>query len=202
MRAEPPLEPTPGEARELLREELDHPAYTESDLLERIRSWLADLFEAGAEPASQASQLQTVLSMVALVLGVVAILWLLTRLRRDGSPAAGRRTLFGEEVVPAVELRRRAEQALAEGRHEAAVVDGYRALALRQIEGDQIDDLPGSTAREVAVQLAEAYGDRARDLHGVAQLFDAVLYGHRGASREQAEQVLRLDDGLPGGVRR
>ena len=88
--------------------------------------------------------------LATLIVLVLVLAWLISRARWSRSEhVARRRSLFGEEVVSAADLRRRAERALAEGRYADAVVDGYRALALRQIEVGVIEDVPGATAGEV-----------------------------------------------------
>jgi hypothetical protein len=101
-----------------------------------------------------------------------------------------------EEVISADELRTRAEAALEAGRFEEAVVDGFRAVAVRQVERGRLPDTPGATAHEVAVALAGEYPPRAEQVHRGARLFDEVLYGERPATREQASSVLALDDDL------
>ena len=68
--------------------------------------------------------------------------------------------MLTDEAITAAELRARAEAALAEGRHEDALVDGFRALAVRQVERGRLDDTPGATAHEVAGVLAREYPDR------------------------------------------
>jgi hypothetical protein len=99
-------------------------------------------------------------------------------------------------VVSAVELRARAEAALEAGRFEEAVVDGFRALAVRQVERGRLADLPGTTAHEVAETLAQEYAVAADRVRASALVFEAVLYGHRPATREQAVAVLAADDEL------
>ena len=72
--------------------------------------------------------------------------------RAPGTPR-GRRTaaaVLTEEVVTADELRARAEAALEAGRFEEAVVEGFRAVAVRQVERGRLSDTPGATAHEVA----------------------------------------------------
>ena len=90
--------------------------------------------------------------------------------------------MLTEEVVTAAELRARAERALAEGRFADALVDAFRAVAVRQVERGRIDDLPGATAHEVAGALAEAFPEQRADLDRCAALFDLVLYGGRPAA--------------------
>ena len=99
-------------------------------------------------------------------------------------------------MLGARELRERALLALAEGRHEDAVVDGFRALTVRQVESGALPDAPGTTAHEVAATLAADRPRHAAALRSTAALFDRVLYGGRAASRADAEVVLDLDDAL------
>ncbi len=77
------------------------------------------------------------------------------------------------------------------------MVDAYRALAVRQVERGRLADTPGATAHEVAGRAGAAStrtsGPR---VDASAALFDAVLYGDRPASRDQAAGVLALDDEL------
>jgi hypothetical protein len=109
-------------------------------------------------------------------------------------------SVFTDEAITAAQLRARAEAALADGRLEDAVADGFRALAVRQVERGRLDDTPGTTAQEAARALAGEYPALGARVSGSAALFDAVLYGDRPASRDQAVDVLELDDEL--GARR
>ncbi|WZH54218.1 MAG: DUF4129 domain-containing protein [Nocardioides alkalitolerans] len=200
-RWDPPLEPTPEEARDALREELLRPEYRESDLLQRIRDWLAERFTGPTRTpdAGGFAVAQSIASWVVLIVLVLVLAWLISRARWSRSEhVARRRSLFGEEVVSAADLRRRAERALAEGRYADAVVDGYRALALRQIEVGVIEDVPGATAGEVARALAAELPARGAEVLAVAHLFDEVMYGERPADADRARGVLALDDDLAG----
>ena len=69
-------------------------------------------------------------------------------------------------------------------------------MTLRQVERGRIDDVPGATAHEVAVVLAEVFPGQATDVHRCASLFDLVLYGGRVATRDHAVDVLGLDERL------
>jgi len=122
--------------------------------------------------------------------------WLVSRARRTAHDRVERTAVLTDEVITADELRARARAALEAGRFEQAVVDGFRALAVRQVERGRLDDSPGATAHEVADVLADQHPARAAGLRAGARLFDEVLYGDRPATREQAESVLALDDGL------
>jgi hypothetical protein len=128
-----------------------------------------------------------------------AVVWLASRARRVRRAPRETRALLGDEHATAAGLRARAEQALAEERYADALVDAFRAVAVRQVERGRLDDLPGATAHEVAVALAQVFPGQAEDVHRCAGLFDLVLYGGRPATRDQAVDVLGLDDRL--GVR-
>ncbi len=138
---------------------------------------------------------------VTLLIGALlltGLLVLLSRVRRDRRQRLRPEPLLADDRLPAAELRRRAEASLAEGRHEAAVVDGFRAIATRQIERGRLDDQPGATAHEVAARLAASYPEVGPRVGRSADLFDATLYGDRPATRDDAAAVLGLDDTLAG----
>lgn len=198
--ADPPLTPGGQEAHDALRRELLHPEYHEDNLVLRLIGWLDNLLNDGLDSARDASPLTVLAAMVVGLLLVGGLAWLVSRARRDRVAPDQRRAVLTEEAVTATELRARAEAAYGEERYAAALVDAFRACALRQVERGRLDDLPGATAHEVAVALAGAFPDRAADVHRCAGLFDLVLYGGRPATREQARDVLGLDELL--GARR
>lgn len=191
-----PLTPSPDDARSELRRELLRPEYNEQNLLDRVLRWvdrrLGDLLDA----ASGAPPLTTLAAMIVLVALVAATAWLVSRQRLSARTSERAGSVLGEEQVSADQLRRRAEQALAQERYGEAVVDGFRALALRQVERDRLDDAPGLTAQDVARSLAAEFSDRAHAVGAAARLFDEVLYGDRAATLSQATEVLALDDAL------
>ncbi len=192
----PPLDPSPDDAHRLLARELIRPEYHRSNVFEQLLDWIDRFVNGAVDAASRTPPLSTFAAMVAFLLLALGLAWLLSRARRTARRARSRTVLAADEVVTAAELRRRAELALAEGRHADAVVDGFRALAVRQVESGRLDDLPGATAHEVAVVLAAAHPGESGRVDRAAGLFDAVRYGDRPASRTQAEDVLGLDDAL------
>jgi len=194
--ADPPLDPTPDEARSALRRELLHPDYYDDNLLERLVTWLQRQLDRGVEAAVDLPPLQTFAAMVVGLLLLGALVWLASRARvSTRAPGTGRPVLT-DEAISAAELRARAEAALAEGRHEDALVDGFRALAARQVERGRMVDNPGATAHEVAAVLAAEFPAAGGRVDTAAAIFDSVLYGHRPAARDQAAGVLALDDEL------
>jgi hypothetical protein len=196
--ADPPLDPSPDGARSLLRRELVHPEYHERNILQQILAWVDRFVSSSIDAASQAAPLSTFAAMVVFLLLAIGLGWLLSRTRRTARATREHGAVLTDERITADELRARAERALADGRNGDAVVDAFRALAVRQIERGALDDLPGATAHEVAVALAAAHPGQQQRVDRSAALFDSVLYGDRPASAGQAAEVLQLDDALVG----
>jgi hypothetical protein len=196
--ADPPLDPTPDEARSLLRRELLAPDYHDQNVLQRLVDWLSRQVDGGVRTAGEAPPLQTFAVMLVVVLLAAGLAFLLSRARRTARADDDEQPVLTGEDVTSAELRARALVAIGEERFEAALVDAFRALALRQVERGRLDDSPGATAHEVALALAGEYPHQRPRLDGSARLFDSVLYGDRPATHDQAADVLALDDELAG----
>ena len=196
MLPDPPLDPSPEEARSALRRELLNPDYYEGNLIQRLLDWLRRTIDEGVDAAVDLPALQTFAAMAIAVLLLGTLVWLASRARASARAPREGASVLTDEVISASALRARAEAALAEGRHEDALVDGFRALAVRQVERGRLDETPGATAHEVAGILATEYPERRDRVDAAAARFDAVLYGDRPATREQALDVLALDDDL------
>jgi hypothetical protein len=193
--ADAPLDPSPGEARSWLQRELLDPEYHQQNVVERLITWFERHIGAGLETGGL---LTTAAAMLIFLILVGALVWLLSRIQRTRRARTATGPVLGHEVVTAADLRARAEAALADGRPEDALVDGFRALAVRQVERGRLDDNPGATAHEVALLLATEYPQHGAAVGDNALLFDLVLYGDRPATTEQATGVLVLDDELAG----
>ncbi|MCB0897187.1 MAG: DUF4129 domain-containing protein [Nocardioides sp.] len=196
--SQPPLDPSPDEARGLLERELVRPEYHRHDVLGQVLDWLDRFVSGTVDAASGSPPLSAFAAMVAFLLLALGLGWLLSRARRTARAQRGREVVSADEVLTAADLRRRAEQALADGRHADAVVEGFRALAVRQVERGWLDDLPGATAHEVALAVGTAHPGARGRVDRTAAVFDAVRYGDRPATRDQATEVLGLDDALAG----
>jgi hypothetical protein len=194
----PPLDPSGDEGRALLRRELLHREYHQHNLWQRLIDWLGRLFDRAVGTASGISWVTTFVALLVGGLLLAGLLVLLSRLRRERRRRVGPTALLPDQRPAAAELRRRAEESYAQGRHREAVVDGFRALAARQIERGRIDDQPGATAHEVAALLAASYPQEGPQVGRTADLFDATLYGDRPATPDEAGAVLALDDTLAG----
>ena len=195
---DPPLDPSGSEARSKLRRELLHPEYHQQNLIQEVFSWLDAQGRQRARPRLAGTAALDVHGDAGLRRARAGAWpgWS----RAPGTPRGTQdeqRAVLTDEVVTADELRARAEAALEAGRFEEAVVEGFRAVAVRQVERGRLSDTPGATAHEVAEALARGVRrDRRTACTGSARLFDEVLYGDRPATREQAGSVLALDDDL------
>jgi hypothetical protein len=196
--ADAPLDPSPDEARSWLQRELLDPEYHQQNIVERLITWWERHLGGGLESAGL---LATAAAMLIFLLLLGALVWFLSRIQRTRRARTATGAVLTHEVVTAAELRARAEAALADGRPEEALVDGFRALAVRQVERGRLDDSPGATAHEVALLLATEYPQHGAAVGDNALLFDLVLYGDRPATAEQATGVLLLDDELAGARR-
>ncbi|WP_051551892.1 DUF4129 domain-containing protein [Nocardioides sp. URHA0020] len=195
---EPPLDPSGDEARSLLRRELAHPDYHDRNPFDVTLDWLDRTLNGLLDGARGAPPLSTFAAIVAFLLLGLALAWLLSRARRTPRAAGRPGAVVDDSSLTAAELRARAERALADGRNAEALVDGFRALTVRQVERGWLDDRPGATAHEVAGALATTYPGQRGRVAGSAALFDAVRYGDRPATHDQAADVLALDDALAG----
>lgn len=195
---DPPLLPTPEQGRDLLRRELLDPDYHRDDVIRRLIDWLRRRVIDVLDAASGAPPLSAFAAMAVGLLLVLGLIWLATRARATPKQRAGLGAILPDTTISAREWRERAEQALAEEQHSAALVDAFRALVARQVERGRLDEAPGTTAHEVTGALQSAYPDQGVAMEEGARLFDLVLYGDRSATREQAELVLALDDELAG----
>jgi hypothetical protein len=183
------LDPTPPEARDWLARELQGSDYQESWLQSALH-WIGRLLDGAGGGGTAFSLVITVL--VALV--VIALLaWVLPKVRREPRAARSDGAVLDDLTITARTYRDRAAQAFRDGRYDDAVVDGFRAIAKDMSDRTLLDDAPGSTAHEASVALAPCFPERADRLARAADLFDAVRYGHRRATADQAGLVQRLD---------
>jgi hypothetical protein len=193
-----PLDPSGAEGRSWLRRELLRPEYHDRDLVQQVLDWLERTVGRGVDAASRFGPLTTLAAMAVALVLAAGLAALLSRARRTARSRREEHVVPRDARVSAARLRERADAALAEGRHGDALVDGFRALAVRQVERGRLDDAPGATAHEVAGALAASYPRQRQRVDASAALFERVLYGHRPASRDQAADVLALDDELAG----
>lgn len=196
----PPLDPSSGEGRRWLADELAKADYTPDEspirrLLSRIVDWFFGLFQGDAGEA--ASGWWTAAAILALVIVGCLVIWAIIRIqpgRRLRRTTEG--GVFEETGISADEYRRRARAAQSGGDFSGAVLDGFRALAASAVECFILDDRPGATAREIAVALADEFPDERAGLDEAARAFGAVRYGDVSADAATASAVLDLDSRL------
>jgi Domain of unknown function (DUF4129) len=194
----PPLQPSGDEGRRLLRHELLHGEYHRHDLLRRMLDWIWRRLEGGVGAATGANWVSTLVTMLVAALLVVGLTLVLSQVRRERRARQRADRVLGHRRPSAAELRRSAESALAQGRNADAVVEAFRAIAVRQVERGRLVDRPDATAHEVAEVLASSYPRHGERVGRGADLFDATLYGDHPASPDDATTLLALDDDLAG----
>ena len=191
-----PLDPSSDEARRWLEEELAKGVYNpEPGLVERFLEWLDRLLSATPEGGAPSFLLPVVIVVLVAVLALVLLTVLRREVRRSGARTGH---VLDVPDLDAATLRERARAAEARGDWDGAVLDGVRTLARAGVERVVLDDAPGRTAHEVALALATPFPGEAQALLRAADAFDAVRYGHRRATQQQARDVLALDERLAG----
>ena len=190
----PPLDPSRGEGRRLLADELSKPRYAvKPSLWDRFREWLLGLFDSTG-PGLPPWVFVIVLLVVLAVIGLVMALLLRpeARARRTGTDGG----VLDERGVDAAAYRVRAQSAVREGDWDTVVLDSYRAIVASAVERTILDELPGRTAHEASLDLSRAFPAESEAVRSGADRFDAVRYGHDRASEDDARTVLALDDRL------
>jgi hypothetical protein len=187
------VRPDPGQGRSWVEQELSRPEY-HVGLVDRFQAWLGELWDRLTGAALAAGPVPSALLLLGLTLLVVAVLLVLSRVRREpgAGPDADRASLGTSTATPD-EHRRAAEEARDRGAFDLAVVEAYRALAGRALQRGLLDARPGLTAHELASELRPRFPDHGDHLEGSADLFDVVFYGSVPATAEDAGSVLDLE---------
>ncbi|MGL5809071.1 MAG: hypothetical protein ACRCYQ_03910 [Nocardioides sp.] len=189
-------DPSPDQARELLRRELAKPEYNDRSVLDRIAEWILGDLDLDGPTGPGVTLPSAIAAGLIFVLLLASIAFIASRTRRTRSTRSRDREVFGETGVSAAEYRARMNRAWAAGDFDAVVVDGYRAVAAGAIESGSIDDIPAATARELAVAMSAvvsaAEAGRGDRLAAAARLFDEVRYGGLAAGQAQAHGILDL----------
>lgn len=201
MSAATPLRPSPEDAREWLRRELEDPAYdiaepTPFDRAARaVGDFLASLFSPqlpeGLGPAA------TVVAAAVIAVVVIAALLIWGRPRRAARSRTASTTLFGEEERrSAAQLRADAATAAAAEDWDAAIVLRFRAIARSLAERVIAEPAPGATAQAFAREATRAFPASGEGLRHAAAVFDDVRYLRRPGTALSYRDVAQLDDDL------
>ena len=183
------LDPSTDQARQWLSDELARTEYQDTrSLFQRLMDWLGDrLADLQSTQGVGGASLPPVVITLVVVLLVAGGVVLLTRIRVESKSVTNRKkTLLGDSVLTADQLRRVAEQALAEGRFDDAVLAWTRAIARDAESRTLLPDARSMTAHEVGTALAVAFPSQVADISRTMDLFDAVAYGDLTASRDDA----------------
>lgn len=180
--SEPPVTPDADTAREWLDQELARPEYHQGpSLLDRFLDWLNDLF--GTAPDLGIPRAWAALIVVAVIAAVAVAAFLIAGPVRRRAIAPTGIVLDADDERTAAQCRAAADAASAAGDWGLAVVERFRAIARSLEERAILDERPGRTAHEVALDAHARFGDPVRDdLTRAADLFDSVCYGDGVAS--------------------
>lgn len=189
------LDPDRDEARELLRVELTNPEYNRPEsLVVQVVNWLFDRLSRVINILPGTDGLSVLMLVVILAVVALAIFFAVRGTRRSGrltDKATG--PVLAEVGLSAADYRARAERAARAGDWDAVLLDSYRAIAAGADERTLLDDVPGTTAHEIAVGLRDPFPQQTDGLLAAANAFDAVCYGRQHTDREGAERVRDLD---------
>jgi Domain of unknown function (DUF4129) len=185
------LDPSPAQARDWLEQELDRSDY-QSTWLDSAIHWVIEKLNMLFDGTVMAGFSPAITALVALVV-IALLVWVLPKVRRESRAARLDGAVLEDLTITARTYRDRAAQAIGDKRYDDAVLDGFRAIARDMSDRTLLADAPGITAHEAGLALAPFFPDHADRLARAADLFDAVRYGHRRATADQAGQVQRLD---------
>ncbi len=194
----PPLLPGRGEAARAAQEELSKQIYQQAQpsMFERLLQWLQDRF---ADLVGQVSSVVPggwwglVVIVVLFALLVVLVRWRSGGLSRTGSV---RPAVFGQAAKTAAQHRAAADRAAAQGLWDEAVLERFRAVVRQLEERAVIDERPGRTADEAALDGGRVLTDCAATLRQGASLFDDVVYGSVPAGPVADQSLRALDESV------
>lgn len=189
------LDPDRDEARELLSRELGGEDYNRPEsFVRKALDWLLERLDDLIEIIPGSSGLSTLLLGALLALVITAAVFAVRGSRRTSrlrQPGTG--PVLDEPGMTARDYRDRAGAAARSGDWDAVLLDSYRAIAADAEERTLLDELPGTTAHEIAVGLRVPFPDHADPITHAADRFDAVCYGDQHADQQTAERVRELD---------
>lgn len=188
------LDPAPAEARKWLSDELRGSSYHDP-WLESAKRWVLErlgrLLDGAGNLAN--SGLSLVVTVLVALVATALLAWVLPKVRRESVAANPHGPVLVDPTIAASTYRGLAARAFTAGRYDDAILDGFRAIARDMSDRTLLDDAPGRTAHEISLGLSHPFPDLAERIAQSANVFDAVRYGHRRATADQARDVLQLD---------
>jgi hypothetical protein len=188
------LDPSRDEAQRWAVHELADPVYAQHQpgWFERALLWLWRELSDVRLPVGP-NGTSGLLILLALLLLVVLVVWLRAGPLRGPVARPGVEPVLAGTVRTAAEHRALADRAAEHGRWADAVRERFRAVVRALEERGLLDELPGRTAQEVAVDAGTALPALAASLHEAARVFDDVCYGSRAATARHDAVIRDLD---------
>lgn len=195
---EVPVDPDAETARRWAEQELADPIYHQGEsLLQVVLRWIQERFaEAQNALSTMNGRSAAIVLGSVVIIGVVVTLLVVGPVRRSRRSQRSSVEVFVDDNRTVAELRRSADTLAAAGRWSEAVLDRFRAI-LRSLEKRAVvDERPGRTAHEAAVQAAAVLPPCAADLHRASRMFDDVCYGDVEAGRDDDAWLRQVDDAV------
>ncbi|EXG79993.1 DUF4129 domain-containing protein [Cryptosporangium arvum] len=188
-----PLEPVPRQpAAEEAAKELSKQIYQDEkpSLLQRVIDWILDTIDHLLDRAQASGPGGKIGLLIFVLLVVVVVAGLIWRFGLPGRNASVRRKT--DPVTPtrsATEHETRADAYAAEGRWAEAVRERLRGVVAGLVARDLVDNRPGRTAHELAVEAGRVLPGASADLTEAAELFAEIWYGERTATAEHDQRM-------------
>ena len=195
---EVPVDPDAETARRWAEQELADPIYHQGEsLLQVVLRWIQErLAEAQNALSTMNGRSAAIVLGSVVIIGVVVTLLVVGPVRRSRRSQRSSVEVFVDDNRTVAELRRSADTLAAAGRWSEAVLDRFRAI-LRSLEKRAVvDERPGRTAHEAAIQAAAVLPPCAADLHRASRMFDDVCYGDVEAGRDDDAWLRQVDDAV------
>lgn len=194
-----PVTPDSDDARNWLSDELAESSYQEAkpgfleQLWNAVLDWLFGLFENFQ--SLDAGIGTTLLAVGSAIVIIVAVL--LVRPRLNARRGSSQPAVFDDGVLrSAARHRELADNAAGAGDWDTALTERFRAIVRSAEERGVIDEQPGRTAGEVAMQLEGAFGTSRDSIVWIADRFNEVHYGSQPADNADYVRAVSLDSML------
>lgn len=192
------LDPDRDEARRWLTDELTRADYHRPEsIVRQVIGWISDRLGFVINLIPGVDGLASVVIVVVVLAAVVGIaLMIRGRWRRRVLTQKSSGAVLEDPTLTPADYRSRAAAALRSGDWDAAVLDYYRAVASDVVQRTVLDERPGRTAHEIALELEAPFPEQSAAVYQVAADFDDVRYGHRHTTRARAEAARELDQAI------